>query len=287
MNKIKIVTDSSSDIPADLAEKFDIELIPLYVGYGHEMYKDNIQVDHDAIFKALLDGKKVNTAAPSPGDFYKVFEKILKDDKATCIICITLSSRLSGSYNSAITARKMLPYSDIRIIDSKTSTLSLGLIPIQAAMAVKKGHSLEETLELIETLIGLNRFLAVLGSFEYVFKGGRAAFFGNIFSKAFLLTPVLTIGRSGKVNLKKFSLNQDKALNYIADNALSIAKEYKRVNVGLFYGKDSEPIKEVKRLFESSKDISIDLLIENKITTVISAHTGPEIWGIAVSPVIV
>jgi len=85
MNKIKIVTDSSSDIPADLAEKFDIELIPLYVGYGHEMYKDNIQVDHDAIFKALLDGKKVNTAAPSPGDFYKVFEKILKDDKATCI----------------------------------------------------------------------------------------------------------------------------------------------------------------------------------------------------------
>ena len=181
----------------------------------------------------------------------------------------------------------MLPYSDIRIIDSKTSTLSLGLIPIQAAMAVKKGHSLEETLELIETLIGLNRFLAVLGSFEYVFKGGRAAFFGNIFSKAFLLTPVLTIGRSGKVNLKKFSLNQDKALNYIADNALSIAKEYKRVNVGLFYGKDSEPIKEVKRLFESSKDISIDLLIENKITTVISAHTGPEIWGITVSPVIV
>jgi len=284
MENIRIVTDSSSDIPGDIAKEMGIEVVPLYVGYDGDFYKDNIEIKHKDVFEAQLAGKKVNTASPSPGDFANTFENILKKEKTARIFCITLSSKLSGSFNAASTAKKMLSSDDIEIIDSRTSTLSLGLIAMQAAESARLGVSYEEVRHLIYKLIDMNKFIAVLGSFEYVFKGGRGAFFGKILSKAILFTPILTIGRGGKVHLKKFCRSKKSAMRIMSDQALSISRQYGKINIGVFYGMDPLPVEAMKKEITSSEDIIVKRLVENKITTVISAHTGPELWGIAISP---
>lgn len=284
MENIRIVTDSSSDIPADTVKETGITVVPLYVGYDGEFYKDNLEISHEDVFDALLSGKKVHTASPSPGDFADAFENIMKKEKNTRIICITLSSKLSGSFNAAKTAKNMLSSDRIDIIDSRTSTLSLGLIAMQAAESISRGNSYEEVRQIINKLIDMNRFIAVLDSFEYVFKGGRGAFFGKILSKAMMFTPILTIGRGGKVHLKKFCRNRQTAMKVMTGQVLEISRQYGRVNLGVFYGRDPLPLEDLKKEITSSEGIIVEKLVENKITTVISAHTGPELWGLAISP---
>jgi DegV family protein with EDD domain len=283
--KIGFVTDSSSDIPVEIAEKYGIEIVPLYIGIEGRTYKDQAEITPDEVFSALKAGKKVTTSAPSPGDFQKVFKELIEEKGADIIYCVTLSSRLSGTYNAAKIAKSFFNESKIKVIDSKTSTLCLGFILIQAAEAFKNGTDAESTGIIIEELVEKNKFIALLESFEYVFKGGRAVFFGRLLEKAVKLVPVLNIGKSGKVRLKKFARNKERALNEIYRQTVSIAGMNPLNLIGIFYGSDRNDALELKERISKNSQIKCMDIIVTRITTVISAHTGPGIIGVAVSPV--
>lgn len=286
MANIGIVTDSSSDIPGEIAEKYGIEIIPMYAGFDGKLYRDQLEIQPEEIYKALKEGKKVTTAAPSAGDYSKVFNYLLDEKKKDFIYCLTLSSKLSGAYNSANASINSFFKSsnNIRVIDTKTSTICMGFIVMQAAKAANAGWSPDKVEQLISELIERNKFIAVLESFEYVFKGGRAAFVGKILTKAMRFTPVLTIGKRGKVHLTKFTRNKESALKEIYRKSIMAASLNDTNKIGVFYGSDIGPAKELEKLILQNKDISVEEILVTKITTVISAHTGPGIWGVAVSP---
>ena len=286
-SKIRIVTDSSSDIPSDLAAKYAIKIIPMYVGYDGNLLKDLFEIKPEQVYAALEAGKKVNTSSPSVGDFIFAFKKLIEQENAQKIYCITLSSKLSAAYSAANIAKNSFPPDMIKIFDSKTSTMCLGLIALQAAEAVNKNLSYSEIEKLISELIIKSKFIAVLESLEYVFKGGRVVFLSKFLSKAIKFIPILNIGRDGKVKLRKFVKNKEKAILEIYSQAVSAAKLNNDNIISIFYGSDITPAKELERLLRQNTDISISDLIINKITTVISAHTGPGIWGVAVSPKLV
>lgn len=285
MEKIGFVTDSSSDIPAEIAARLGIKIVPLYIGIDGKAYKDQSEIMPDEVFSALKAGKKVTTAAPSPGDFQKVFKKLLEEEGADFIYCVTLSSKLSGTYNAANIAKSFFDKSKIRIIDSKTSTICLGFILMQAAEAFKSGMDNESIGMIIEELVEKNRFIALLESFEYVFKGGRAVFFGKLVEKAIKLVPILNIGKNGKVRLKKFAKNNETALNELYRQTVAIAKMNPLNLIGIFYGSDINPALELQERIRKNGQIKFKDIIISRITTVISAHTGPGIVGLAISPV--
>ena len=282
--KIAIVTDSSSDIPSELVKNLAIDIVPMYIGYEGDMKKDGLEITTEEVFGALRKGIKVHTSSPSAGDFYKTFKELLTEKDFDYVICIILSSKLSGSFNAASIAKNNLGDDRIKIVDSKTSTLCLGLIVLQAARAAREGMPAVEIEEIIYSLIEKNRFIAILENFEYVLKGGRTSFFGKILNKALRFTPILTIGRNGKVHLKKFTKNLDSAFKEIYNYAVSEAKKYSSSKIGIFYGEDPKAALKLEKLLRENREIQIDELIISKITTVISAHTGPGIWGIAISP---
>ena len=172
----------------------------------------------------------------------------------------------------------------IKVFDSKTSTICLGFIVLQAAQAASHGCSFEEIEEIINGLIVKNRFFALLENFEYVFKGGRGTFFGKFINKALIFTPILTIGKTGKVHLSKFAKNKNSALEEIYKMAVRASMPNSSSKFGIFYGEDINTAKYLEKMLKDNKDIRIDEIIITKITTVISAHTGPGIYGIAVSP---
>ncbi|OQA20677.1 MAG: DegV domain-containing protein [Actinobacteria bacterium ADurb.Bin346] len=283
LNKIAIVTDSSSDVPHELLRGLPVSVVPMYIGYKDELKRDGFEITTAEVFDALRKGFKVNTSAPSAGDFYKIFQSLF-DEGFEYIFCIILSSRLSGTINAASIAKLSLGDSRISIIDSKTSTICLGFTVLQAARAAAAGKSVEEVSALIDELIEKNRFIAILENFEYVLKGGRAAFLSKILSIALKFIPILTIGKNGKVHLKKFAKNLDAAFREIYNFAVLEAKKNKKSKIGIFYGEDSTIASKLEKLFRQNKEINIDELIVTTITTVISAHTGPGLWGIAVSP---
>ncbi|MDD3521152.1 MAG: DegV family protein [Actinomycetota bacterium] len=284
MSNIRIVTDSSSDIPAELVKKYSIETVPLYVGFDGKMMKDLIEIRPEEVYEALAADKKVITASPSVGDFIAVFKRLIEEEKADRIYCITLSSKLSASNNAANVAKNSFPEGKIKIFDSKTSTMCLGFTVLQAAMAVNANYSEIEIENLIEELIRRNKFIAVLESFEYVMKGGRGVFLSKFISKAIKFVPILHIGKEGTVKLKKFVRNKEKAIFEMYLQTIAVARLNKENYISIFYGADLAPVKELERLIRQNKEIVIADIIYNKITTVMGAHTGPGIWGVAISP---
>lgn len=284
MIKIGLVTDSSSDIPSGIAERYGIEIVPMYIGFEGRQYKDLIEITPEEVYSALHDGKKVTTSSPSAGDFRDTFKRLIEEKNIDLIYCVTLSSKLSGAYNAAVIARNFYPSENIKVIDSKTSTICLGLILMEAARAIQHGFDPYEIEKLIYELIEKNKFIATLESFEYVFKGGRAVFFGRLIEKAIRFIPILNIGKNGKVRLKKFVKNKENALTEVYRQVAAIAKMNISNRIGIFYGSDINPAKKLEKLLSQTAEIIIEEIIITKITTVISAHTGPGIWGVAVSP---
>ncbi|MBM3706112.1 MAG: DegV family protein [Actinobacteria bacterium] len=287
MENIGIVTDSSSDIPPEFAEDFGIKIVPMYIGVEGRMYKDLLEITPEEVYRAIDAGKKITTSAPSAGDYASVFKQLLEKERREIVYCITLSSRLSGACNSAGIAMRSMPGSRIKLFDARTSTICMGLIVMQAAMAVKKGRSAAEIENIINELIEKNRFIATLESFEHVFKGGRTVFFSKIFEKAIRFKSILTIGRNGKVHLVKFVKNRKSAIAEIYRQSVLIAKKNVSNKIGIFYGDDTGPADELKEMIASNREIEVEEIIMSQITTVISAHTGPGIWGVAISPKLV
>lgn len=291
MQSVAIITDSSADIPPELAEKNEITIIPMYLSIEGKSYREGMDIKPEQVFAALNSGIRVTTSAPPPGDFIKIFKDLLDKKKKQFVYYIGLSSKLSGILNSAYAASKQFEEGEIKIFDSKTSTINLGQIVLETARALKKEIDLDKLDLLIQELIDNSRFSATLESMEHVFKGGRAKFFAKFLSSSIIFKPILTIGRDGKVKLKKFAKNNKTAIFELINQAkkeLMILKEkgYKKCYLGIFYGSDKKPALQIEKSLKQDLELKeiIDETIITEITAIISAHTGPGIWGVATTP---
>jgi len=190
---VKIVTDSSADLPAELAQELGITVVPLYLRFGEEVYRDRIDISEDEFYERLThDPVHPNTTQPSPQDFADVYQKLSSD--ADGIVSIHITGKLSGTCNSALMAKDMLETGcPIEVVDSETLTMGVGLIVIAAATAAKAGGSLEKVVGAAKQAIPETNLLFLLDTLEYLKKGGRIgkakALLGSILS----VKPVLTI----------------------------------------------------------------------------------------------
>ena len=189
--EIKIVTDSTSDLDKDTAKNLSVEIVPLNVHFGDEVYKDGIEINSDDFFDKLINGTVFpKTSQPSVGEFIEVYEKLGND--GSDIISIHISDQLSGTINSARQAAKHLEGKiKVHIIDSKQISISLGLITISAATAVKEGKTLNEVLDLTESLIARSHVFTALDTLEYLEKGGRIGKAKSLVGKILNFKPII------------------------------------------------------------------------------------------------
>ncbi|KAA1294169.1 MAG: fatty acid-binding protein DegV [Chloroflexi bacterium] len=189
--EIKIVTDSTSDLDKDTAKNLSVEIVPLNVHFGDEVYKDGIEINSDDFFDKLINGTVFpKTSQPSVGEFIDVYEKLGND--GSDIISIHISDQLSGTINSARQAAKHLEGKiKVHIIDSKQISISLGLITISAATAVKEGKTLNEVLDLTESLIARSHVFTALDTLEYLEKGGRIGKAKSLVGKILNFKPII------------------------------------------------------------------------------------------------
>ena len=150
---VRIVTDSTSDLPPTLASQHEIEVVPLNVHFANEVYKDGTEITADQFFEKLIKGPiHPTTSQPSIGEFIDIYKKIAgKDDE---IVSIHISKLLSGTYNSALQASKNLEDEiNIHVVDSEKVSMSLGLSAIAAAQTAKNGGSVEEVISAAESAV--------------------------------------------------------------------------------------------------------------------------------------
>ena len=171
---VRIVTDSCSDIPQEEAKQLGISVVPVYVRFGDEVYRDGVDIDSREFYHKLVTSSvHPSTAAPSPGDFAKVYEEVAQE--AGEIVSIHITSRHSAVCNAALAGKEIAERKGCRIevIDSKGVTMWQGLVAIAAAKAAEAGYSLNQVVDRVREAIGQMRALALLDTVIYVAKGGR------------------------------------------------------------------------------------------------------------------
>lgn len=274
MERISIVTDSTADLPPDLLAEYDITVVPLKIYFGQEEYREGVDITADEFYKKLRSSSHhPKTSQPSPAEFVSCYEVLSK--KSDRIISIHLSSRLSGTYQSAVIAKDMVKV-PVDVIDSKGASMMLGFAVLEAAKAAKEGMHREDILQKINHVIENLKVYFVLDTLDWLQKGGRigkaSAFLGNLLNikpmltiSDGLVTPVEKIRGKNKVMeklLEKIAADMDKApftATIVHSDCRSEAEKFKEV---------------LKKHFDFKKlDISV-------IGAVIGTYTGPGTIGI-------
>jgi DegV family protein with EDD domain len=190
---VKIVTDSGADLPEQLAKELGITVLPIYVRFGEEVYRDRVSISEDEFYERLThDPVHPSTTQPGPQDFLEAYQKLSAD--ADGIVSIHISGKLSGTCNSAMMARDMLEMGcPVEVVDSEQLTMSLGLIVIAAAEMAKAGKSLDKIVEWVKQAIPKTYLFALLDTLEYLKRGGRIGKVKALLGAVLSVKPVLTM----------------------------------------------------------------------------------------------
>jgi len=216
---LKIVTDSLSDITSDIAERLGITVVPVYVRFGEEVYRDRIEMTTDEFYRRLTYGNVFpTTTQPPPGDFLDVYNRLAGETDE--ILVITLSSKLSGTYQSALHAKSLVEKKcRIEVIDSLTVVMGLGLIVIAAAKAAQAGASLDEVADLVRRAIPRSHSIMSFDTLKYLAKGGRIGKAQGLLGSLLSVKPILTM-RDGEVapltRVRSRAAGMDYLYNFVA-----------------------------------------------------------------------
>ena len=195
---IKIVTDSSADLPAPMAQELGISVVPLYVRFGDEVYRERVDLTDEEFYHKLVHGTvHPVTIQPNPQDFAEVYQKL--SEEADGIVSIHISSKLSGTFNSALQAKNMTEgRCPIEVIDSQTITLALGFMIIAAAEAANAGKNLQQVLAVVKEAMHDTHSLVLLDTLKYLHLGGRIGKAKALLGAILNVKPMITI-RDGEV----------------------------------------------------------------------------------------
>ncbi|MEX0761696.1 MAG: DegV family protein [Dehalococcoidia bacterium] len=192
--KIAVVTDSTSDIPPGLAAERSICVIPLNVHIGSETYLDGVTLKADEFYKRLQSGGELpTTSQPSAGAFVEAYQKLAESFDA--IVSVHISSRVSGTHNSAVQAKEEMSDSGTRIevVDTLQASMGLGLVALGVADAVKAGANVDETVETAKSLSGRASFFGLVDTLEYLQKGGRIGRAQMYLGSLLRIKPILSL----------------------------------------------------------------------------------------------
>lgn len=272
---IQIIVDSSADYLMEELEKKNMILVPLTIHLNDACFQDGVDITRDHLYEWLIESKDFpKTSQPSPEDFMKHFQaaKQAGDD----VICILLSSALSGTCQSAYLAKTMVDYDNIHIVDSLSATHVIRFLANKACELRDSGASAKEIVDVLEDLKGRAKVIAAVDTLEYLCRGGRvsrtAATIGTIAN----LKPIITLTADGKVSVISKCVGKNKSLSYIM-NALQEYEIDESYPVYSIYSYGTENC-----ICLEAKLISAGYTIHSRkqLGATIGCHIGPGAFGV-------
>ena len=274
---IRIVTDSSCDLPSGLIEQYGISVLPCYVVVDDQTFKDGLEIQADDFYRRLLaDGRTPTTAQPTPSDFQTVYRELV--GQGDQIISIHVSSKLSGTLNSAQQAKASLDDgSAVEIIDSQLASIPLGLAVLDAAIMASKGGSVHDIAGQIRQRLSLHHGLFALDTLEYLQKGGRIgkarAFMGSVLH----VKPILRL-QDGEAHPVERPRNRERAMSRLVELAQELAPVRR---LAVIYSTDADRMAELKQRLTGI--LPADQIIESRFGSALGTYIGPDALGVAVT----
>lgn len=275
---VRIVTDSTSDIPPHMAQALGISVVPLSVIFDEEVYRENIDISPDLFYEKLQKAKNLpTTSAPSVGDFLQTYREVLKETDE--IVSIHLSSRLSATYSNACQAAAQLNDEGARIdvVDSQVVSLGMLFLARASAKAAAAGATVDAIKKLMEGMVPRLHIYVLLDTLEYVRRGGRIgrarAFIGTMMR----VKPILSI-RDGEVHPEERVRTRAHAL----DRVFQMATSFPNVEeIGVAYSTNGEEAETMKKRIEEAlgENTRVEL---TRLGPVIGVHAGPGVLGVGI-----
>jgi DegV family protein with EDD domain len=212
---VRIVTDSTADIPPSIAEALDISTVPVYVRFGRQVYRDIIDISHDELYSRLAaDSVHPTTSQPSPSDFADVYRRLLQPGDE--IVSLHVSAKLSGTYNAALQGRELVEGSRIEVFDSGSLSMGLGLTVMAAARLAKAGQGLAAVLAEVRAAISQSRAFGLLDSLKYLARGGRVGKAHALVGGLLNVKPLLVL-KDGELHPSGLAHNRRRGIDRLFD----------------------------------------------------------------------
>lgn len=270
---IRLLVDSASDCRKE-DNIFDL-YVPIAINIDGKEYFDGVDIDCDTFYKLLLSTKSFpHTSQPSTQVFADIFSKI--KEAGDEVICLLISSELSGTYQSATIAKSMVNYDKIHIIDTRGATHMISLLALHARKLIDNGTSSDEIIASCEELKGRIKVIAGVDTLEYLRRGGRLSNASAIVGTLANIKPIVTVTEEGKVESVGKCLGRPKAMQYIVDKIKSCSVDSSFPIYSLYtYGEENCEVLEEKLAGEG---YSIEK--RQQIGSTIGTHVGPGVYGV-------
>lgn len=290
--KIQIISDGSCDLPKKLTEARDIKVVPFYVSFDSETYlKEMEELDIREFYQKMVDNPTVfpKTSMPSVDDYYRVFEPLAKE--GTAMICICITTKFSGSMQSANTAKDMIleqyPEAKLTVIDATVNTVLQGLYVLEACRLRDLGWEYERLVSRILEIRESGRIFFTIASIDYLKHGGRIGKLAGLAGSALKIKPLITL-KTGEIHNSGIARNREKSMAKVVEMLKAYLDEVKaepgEYSFAVGYGYDYE---EACRFKEMLRDLVRERLgIEEieifQIGATIGVHTGPHPIGVGI-----
>jgi DegV family protein with EDD domain len=268
---VRIITDTMCDVPNDMADRYNIRIMPLTVHFGSETFKDGIEISKEEFYSKLeVSDELPTTSQVPPIEFLEAFKEEL--DKGNEIICINGSSQMSGTYNSAILAKNQLESDQICVIDSEGVTMGAGLLCIKAARLAEQGLTSKEIEAEIRESVKRMKYFYIVDTLKYLHKGGRISLSASVLGSIFNIKPIITI-KAGKLEMVDKARGIKKALattfDIIKENGWTLENKV----VGINHTISPENFALLEEYL--TKHYHVKEIIRGEVGSVVATHAGP------------
>jgi DegV family protein with EDD domain len=277
MSKIALVTDSTCSIPKDLVEKYEIIVAPQILIWCKESLEDGVDIMPSEFYTRLAkDSVMPSTSQVTVSKFFEIYQRLLDQDYQ--IMTIVLSSKLSGTLNSAIQAKSMLPAeAPIEIVDSNTTAMAMGFHLLTVARAIKQGATLAECVTLAQKAIEHTGVFFAVDTLEFLHRGGRIGGASRFLGTVLNFKPILEL-RDGKVEAVERVRTRRKSLSRIVELAIEQIGGRKPIRLASLHANAPEDAQIV--LKEATEKLNPIETYLSEVSPVIGANAGPGVIGL-------
>lgn len=288
----QIITDGSCDLGESIAKERQIEVVPFYVSFDDKIYRKEIEeIAVSDFYQQMVDRPKEfpKSSMPNIPDYIEVFKKYT--EQRIPIICICITSKFSGSYSSACSARDMIlegcPDAQITVIDSSVNTVLQGILVLEAVKMQQAGYGFEDTVKQIEAIKSTGRIFFTIGTMDYLVHGGRVGKLIGLAGSTLGIKPLITLKEgeifpSGIARSRKKSMM--KVISMVKEHFHKIGESPDEYTIVVGYGYDYKEAEEFRKslllsLSEYSNITEVDIY---QIGATIGVHTGPYPIGVGI-----
>jgi DegV family protein with EDD domain len=278
MDKVIVTADSTANLPAELIETYQIPIIPLNIHWEDQSYKEGVTLDAEHFYRQLQQRKDFpTTSQPSTGEFVQFFQRVAEQYETDTILCIVISSELSGTFMSATQAKAHLPDLHIEIIDSRSVSMGAGFQVLAAARAAQAGDSMEDVIQRAQEVQARAEIIFVVDTLEYLHRGGRIGGAAWLLGAALNLKPVLAVER-GRVEAIEKVRSRRKSLRRLLEIVEERLDGQRPPEMAVMHVSAESAMKQV--IQQVNERFQPRQLYNGIFTPVVGIHSGPGAVGV-------